>query len=267
MLVGRMKVTSVQDGSEALRDSLKEKELRYEVIRSRRRTLAIAVEPPARVVVRAPYFVSQAYIAEIVGRKARWIEDKLRFWQEARQRGEVSEASRGGCLPYLGEYYPVRHIVVPGLRHAGARLQDGVLCVWTEGVGREGIKAALQSWYRDRASEHIAGRVSYYVALFSIKPVSVKVKEQKKRWGSCTADNKLLFNWRCIMAPEAVLDYVVVHELCHLPHKNHSPEFWQAVADILPDYALRRSWLRENGINLDLPYSVVTKTDFCDTIT
>jgi hypothetical protein len=57
----------------------------------------------------------------------------------------------------LGEYYPVRHIVVPGLRHAGARLQDGVLCVWTEGVGREGIKAALQSWYRDRASEHIAG--------------------------------------------------------------------------------------------------------------
>ena len=95
-------------------------------------------------------------------------------------------------------------------------------------------------------------RVSYYQGYFKDSVSDVKVKEQKKRWASCTSKNELLFNWRCVMAPSNVLDYIVVHELCHMEYKDHSKAFWDRVYSVLPDYDLRRQWLKNNGIKLDL---------------
>ncbi|MDK2827693.1 MAG: hypothetical protein PWP67_485 [Clostridium butyricum] len=74
----------------------------------------------------------------------------------------------------------------------------------------------------------------------------------EKRWASCTKNNELLFNWRSVMAPSNILDYIIVHELCHMKYKNHSKEFWDSVCEILPDYEIRREWLKNNGIKLDL---------------
>lgn len=73
----------------------------------------------------------------------------------------------------------------------------------------------------------------------------------EKRWASCTKNNELLFNWRSVMAPSNILDYIIVHELCHMKYKNHSKEFWDSVCEILPDYEIRREWLKNNGIKLD----------------
>lgn len=107
--------------------------------------------------------------------------------------------------------------------------------------------------YKKKAKEQIQKRVEYYSAFIpeSTKINRIMVKEQKKRWGSCSSKGNLNFNWRLILAPPEVLDYVVVHEMCHLKYMNHSKEFWCEVERILPDYKERRKWLKEKGTSLE----------------
>ena len=113
------------------------------------------------------------------------------------------------------------------------------------------MRKAMEKWYRKKADRIINDRVGIYIEKIGKKPQNVTVKEQKRRWGSCTAKGKLYFNWRIIMAPPGIIDYVVVHEMCHLAYLNHSKIFWQKVGSIFPDYKKRRKWLKDNGLKLD----------------
>lgn len=110
----------------------------------------------------------------------------------------------------------------------------------------------MERWYRDKAKEVISARIKYYQKFFSIAPADIKIREQKKRWGSCTSKNELLFNWRSIMAKSHALDYIIVHEMCHMYYKNHSKDFWKLVSSVLPDYQIRKEWLRNYGVRMDL---------------
>jgi predicted metal-dependent hydrolase len=110
----------------------------------------------------------------------------------------------------------------------------------------------MLNWYRKKAREQINERIKYYQPKVGVQPARITVKEQKKRWGSCSSRGNLNFNWRAVMAPSPVLDYIIVHELCHLKHHNHSREFWNLLASILPDYKNRREWLKKNGVRLNL---------------
>ena len=110
----------------------------------------------------------------------------------------------------------------------------------------------MENWYREKTLSKVKERVNYYKNYFKDEVKDIKVKEQKKRWASCTAKNELLFNWRCVMAPSNILDYIVVHEMCHMEFKNHSKDFWNRVCSVMPDYDSRRSWLRNNGIRMDI---------------
>ena len=96
-------------------------------------------------------------------------------------------------------------------------------------------------------SKWILQKLEYYSKHFQIMPNSIKIKAQKTRWGSCTYKNDLALNYKLIMAPPDVLDYVVVHEMCHMEHKNHSKNFWNRVSSIMPDYKDKRNWLKEHG--------------------
>lgn len=109
---------------------------------------------------------------------------------------------------------------------------------------------ALEKRYRDAAKEYIPKRVEYYHQFTGGHFDKITIRDQKTRWGSCSASGTLSFNFRLMMAPPRVLDYVVVHELCHLTHMNHSKDFWNMVENILPDYKEHRKWLKENGHTL-----------------
>lgn len=111
---------------------------------------------------------------------------------------------------------------------------------------------ALEKRYKDAARSYIPQRVAYYHAMTGGLYERITVRDQKTRWGSCSSKGTLSFNWRLMLAPPAVLDYVVVHELCHLTHMNHSPAFWQAVEEVCPDYRALRRWLKEHGDELVL---------------
>lgn len=113
-------------------------------------------------------------------------------------------------------------------------------------------RTALEKRYKEAARSYIPKRVAYYHDMTGGTYQRIAIRDQKTRWGSCSSKGTLSFNWRLMLAPPAVLDYVVVHELCHLTHMDHSPAFWQAVEAVCPDYRDLRKWLKEHGSELVL---------------
>lgn len=113
-------------------------------------------------------------------------------------------------------------------------------------------RKSLEKRYKDAARSYIPKRAAYYSSMTGGTYNRICIRSQKTRWGSCSSNGTLSFNWRLMLAPPAILDYVVVHELCHLTHMNHSADFWQLVESVFPDYRNARKWLKEHGNELTL---------------
>ena len=114
------------------------------------------------------------------------------------------------------------------------------------------IKRVLIEWYKDKAFSIISKRIEKYLKVIDYEPQEIKIRDQKVRWGSCTKEGKLIFNWRIIMAPISAIDYIIVHELCHMKEPPHSSKFWDLVESLFPNYKKWKEWLRINGRLLDL---------------
>ncbi|MGN0393128.1 MAG: M48 family metallopeptidase, partial [Bariatricus sp.] len=112
------------------------------------------------------------------------------------------------------------------------------------------LSEAEQRLYRDKARDIFEQKVSYYARMMGVSYGRIAIRDQKTRWGSCSGEGNLNFNWRLIFAPAGVLDYVVVHELAHRKEMNHSPRFWRVVEDTMPEYRKYQKWLKENGRGL-----------------
>lgn len=232
----------------------------YQIRRSgRAKRLRITVRP-AGVEVVAPLTARDADICAFIEQNRSWIERKV---EAIRQRLATHAGSPlltdGALIPYRGDWRRLR--VLPG---RGARPQvryDGGLCVEVPDrlapVAREAtIERALALWLRRQARLEAEAAIERYGPRHGLRPSGLMIKEHRTLWGSCTAKGVVNLNWRLILAPPAVLDYVVVHELCHLRHRHHQPPFWRLVADVLPDYGQHRRWLRANGHLLTLKPAV-----------
>lgn len=114
------------------------------------------------------------------------------------------------------------------------------------------IEELIKQWYKKEAKKIINEKLLFYSKKMSVTYNQFRIKEQKTRWGSCSKRNNLNFNWKIIMAPEKVMDYVIIHELCHLVHFNHSKDFWNLLAFYMPDYKVQAEWLKNNGISLHI---------------
>jgi predicted metal-dependent hydrolase len=140
----------------------------------------------------------------------------------------------------------------PAITKPDINIRQGKLWIDTPAEDNDLLRCALETWYRNQARGKINERIAYYQDKIGRAPGRVFIKDQKRRWGSCSARGNLNFNWRMVMAPEKVLDYVVVHELCHLIELNHSKAFWDALASILPDYKEQEEWLKNYGYRMKL---------------
>jgi predicted metal-dependent hydrolase len=226
----------------------------YRVVRSarRRRTLELRLERDG-VRVAAPVRTSSAEIAAFVRSRIPWI----RRHREAStdRRPAPLRCETGEALPYLGRMLPLE--ILPGDgRQVRVRLDLLGLRVHTphlpDGNHADRVQAALRTWYRERAVEEITARVQAWSDRAGYAPRAVLVRDQKRRWGSCSRNGTLRFNWRLGMLDPSILDYVVVHEIAHLRHPHHQPEFWAEVARLIPDHRERRRALREAGRLLPL---------------
>ncbi len=235
---------------------LGDRTLSYQLRRSpRRRTIAIAVDPQDGLVVYSPMRLDAEGLKEFLLEKAEWILSNTEKLEAQRARAPEVRWESGGQILFRGAPLALR--VEPGGARARAALEGGALVIRTppeDGLLPEGerVRAVVVKWLREQAAADVDASVQKHEVYLDVKPRSVRVREQKRRWGSCSAGGALNFNWRLILAPGPVLDYVVVHELCHLKELNHSPRFWNWVASLLPGYREPRAWLRHNSLLLDI---------------
>ena len=222
-----------------------------EVIRTNRRKTASVKVVEGRVAVVVPRFTTKARVEELVAKKTRWIREKLLLQREHRPP-KPKEYVSGECFTYLGRKYRLK--VETGATKS-VKLRNGRLVVQVPPLVQKReqyVQSALVEWYREHALEKLREKVERYSGVVRAKPTSLDVKTFKGRWGSCSSKGHVQFNWKIIIAPNRIVDYVVVHELCHLVHHNHSPQYWKCVEWVLPDYRECREWLKANGRTLEV---------------
>jgi hypothetical protein len=217
-------------------------DLPYAIRRSpRARRVRVAVGAEGAVEVVLPQRAPARRAAEAVAELRPWIDRRLA--EVARDRAAV--AARGDAVPYLGR--ELRLVPEPG--RSRVRRDGDVLRVPVAPAAR---REALERWYRRQARAEIAPRLDAAVAALGRSYTKLTIRGQRTRWGSCSASGAMSFNWRLLLAPAEVLDYVVWHEACHLAVMDHSPRFWALVAHHLPTYERPRRWLRDHGRTLVL---------------
>jgi predicted metal-dependent hydrolase len=223
------------------------------VRRPYRRSVTVSIYPDNRVAVRAPASVPLGRIEDFLRRKTGWILDQLKR-NESRPQKPQRSYQDGEVFSFLGRPYKLR--VTRGEK-ASFETED---LVWklvlppklTDSEEREYAAWRISDWCRSMAQKVLPERVRFYQPCFSASPLRIRVGEFTSQWGSCSSRGKLSFNWKIILAPLEIVDYVVVHELAHLVHLNHSPHFWALVSSVLADYRECREWLQENGLSLEI---------------
>ena len=216
--------------------------------RPRRRSLGVQVKTDGQVLVAAPPFVAHAVVRRFLHEKSAWVHGKLEKAARLRQARDARSYAEGGVVRYLGRDVTLRFA-------GGTRLDaaDGVLYLGVRGEkSRQRVIAALERWYRKQAQCWFVQRALPLAGRLGRQPTHIGIKGYRTRWGSCHADGRVYFNWRLLMAPERIGDYVVAHELAHVLHPDHSTAFWRQVEALFPDYQGARRWLREHGRELEL---------------
>ena len=212
--------------------------------------MTITVDSEGAVRVAVPNHVSSAAVAAFVQARASWIEKQRRA---SRARPAVPKRFVDGASSFfLGREYVLR-IHAGTNQHTKVRLERRALAVsvpqWhdTSEACAEAVVSALEAWYGLEAERVIGNRILHYQQRVSVQPKALRISNAKRQWGSCGQGGTIRISWRLVMAPLSLIDYVIVHELCHLRHSNHGRPFWRLVRSILPDYESRRSQLRREG--------------------
>lgn len=229
-------------------------ELKYTIVRSRRRkTAAILVHPDSTIEVRVPDTMQESAIAELIRTKSSWINDKQEELKHRQIQRPAPKYIAGELFLLRGNYHT---LVIDEGRGMIAVEKNTIRVTVPPGLVGDDcskyISMKMHSFYSDEALRFLRERSFFLGRQNNLLPIYVGVKGYKSRWGCCFDDGRIYFNWKLILAPEEIIDYVIVHELCHLRERNHAKVFWQMVAAILPNWQQSRTWLRSNGHNLEL---------------
>ncbi|MDD2714629.1 MAG: SprT family zinc-dependent metalloprotease [Candidatus Wallbacteria bacterium] len=223
---------------------------------SRRFSIGITINPEKGLSVTAPFCTSHEMILNVLKKKSTWIIKKIE--DLACHKVANRETLQPGCrLKYLGREYVYSIEKIPENKLSRCKLSGKYLTVYLprnlkpELTG-ETARDLLQKWYLNKAENCLQERCAFFSSVLKQYPSRIIIKEQKRRWGSCNAKGEIRFNWRIIMGSPELVDYIVVHELCHLKYRNHGKRFWQEVGKFLPDYLSRRKNLSTQGLGFQL---------------
>lgn len=218
-----------------------------EVVRTdRKRSVSIHLEGDL-VKIRVPRSLSDNRVRDLVSKRTAWIKRKLKE-QSENPASRAKEYVSGEAFPYLGKNYRLK--VVRG-DSPSVKLKSGYLVVTileTDTEQQKIIRSLLEDWYRSHAELRLIEKTERLARIVGVNPKSVSVRAYKSRWGACSVTGDVTYNWRIILAPHRIVDYVVIHELCHLLEHNHSPRYWKHVQRHTPDWKDCRDWLKQNLI-------------------
>ncbi|SHO44627.1 M48 family metallopeptidase [Anaerocolumna xylanovorans] len=230
--------------------TIEKEEFTVQVIYSKRKSAVLELKAEGKIIARVPSFLPDLEVRRLIE------DNKFKLYKKYKEFCPVEKRPEsyynGAVLPFvLGDIKLV-------IKKQGSRETAGVyyrkspdgsrtLTIETMSEDTEFLRECITGWYRKYAKETLQRKASYYSVKMQTDYKRITVREQRTRWGSCSSKGNLNFNWKLIMMPEMVIDYVVVHELAHRKYMNHSPSFWKEVEKVLPDYKERRSWLKKNG--------------------
>lgn len=217
-------------------------EFEVEVKRTNRRKTASLKVHEGHVQVIVPKLLTDQEIETLVLKKTKWIRDKLRI-QRLAPSYKPKEFVSGESFSYLGKNYRLK--ILSG-KKGEVKLRDGRFFVTVKTKGKNS-RALLEDWFREKALQKLTEKTIRHAEQIGVNPKKISIREYKSRWGSCTAKGTISFNWKIMMAPNSIIDYVVIHELCHLKHHDHSPKYWKALESKLPDYREKKEWLKKHS--------------------
>ena len=223
------------------------KDIDYELKKSSRKTTSIYIERDGTITVLAPEPYDLAKIEEILEAKRSWIYRNLAEWEDLNRTRVEREFVNGEGFPYLGSTYRLQ---IVDDANQELSLTNGAFLLKKSSLSSARDK--FIGFYKTKAKSRLPKHVEQYAKKMGLSPSEIRIQELKNRWASCSSDGMLNFHWRCMMAPISALEYIVVHELAHLKHPNHTPEFWYEIEKVLPDYPKAKGWLRLHGAGLEL---------------
>ncbi|HYI99902.1 MAG TPA: SprT family zinc-dependent metalloprotease [Thermoleophilaceae bacterium] len=224
----------------------------YTIRRSDRARRARIQVSASGVEVVVPRRLPLREVEPFVESKQRWIERTLLRMRAAEADRPRPRLEDGGEVPYLGERLRLRVRVEQGRTRAHVATRGDELRVAVGERGPEAVRQALEAWYRRRARDEVGPRLDAAVARAGTSYSKLQIRAQRTRWASCSSDGAMSFNWRLLLAPAEILDYVVEHEVAHLEYHDHSERFWALLASRCPAYRRHEAWLRANGHTLRL---------------
>jgi predicted metal-dependent hydrolase len=215
------------------------------IVRSKRKTLSISINPDLVIRVKAPYWVTNHDIEEFILKNSEWIKNKLSQMSK-RPKVEPKKYMNGEKFLFLGKEVQLRFSLG----------RDFIITETDEllapSLFADDPRDMIITWYKKQAEKIITDRCSIISKIVGVKPIKIKINSAKSRWGSCSRKGNLNFTWRLIMAPLPVVDYVVLHELVHLIHHNHSKEYWEVISRFMPNYMEAEKWLKNNHIYINI---------------
>ena len=217
------------------------------IIRSKRKTIALVIQPNGDLLVRAPQRATLKQINTMVDEHANWIAKKQAKALAAQAAYAPHQFLAGEIFSFLGENYPLQYI---SQKRPVFELNGNFQMAQS---ARGQARQIFEKWYKVQARQVFTDRIGYFAGEYGFEYGKLRLSSARTRWGSCSAKGTISLTWRLVMAPMEIIDYVVVHELSHLREHNHSRNFWAQVGAILPDYKRRRKWMKENGRNYHWP--------------
>ncbi len=213
----------------------------------RRKTMALKVDVNG-VSVHIPSLLPLATAKQFIQQKTHWIQRKLS--QQAQPIIAEKQFVTGESFLFAGKDYTLRLIESDTKAIVEKSESEIELYGRQKQLSTSAIRAAILNWYKKQATDYLTARTHWFSDVTNLYPTSITIKSYKARWGSCSIKGEINFNWQLIQAPPDVIDYVIIHELCHLTHHDHSPSFWGLVTHFMPDYKQHRQWLKNHGYSL-----------------
>ena len=211
----------------------------YNLKRSNRKTLALYITDDAKLEARAPLKMPKSDIDRFIEQKQRWISKHLAAKAEQSEKRSAFCLDYGDFVLFRGKEYPIEARVA---NRAGF---DGECFYMPHGFDSDRIIETVKHIYKLLAKKLLTVKTAEFAAKMSVEPSAVKINSAKTRWGSCSGNNSINYSWRLVLANDDVIDYVVIHELSHIKHHDHSDRFWEDVSTVMPDHKQHRQSLKE----------------------
>jgi len=220
--------------------------INYELVRSNRKSIGITIERDAGVVVNAPLELDEQTIEKHIHKKRFWIWEKLAIKKDSLENIVQKQFVSGESFSYLGRNYRLKIVD----DNSELKLKNGWFTLGQK--KQKKAKKIFKAWYSEHLKTKIDERLKIICEKANIKQPDFRIMELGFRWGSCTKEGVLNFNYKIAMAPIGIIDYIIVHELVHLKIHIHNEKFWKEVSRMMPNYLEKKEWLRKDGYILDI---------------